>query len=218
MASYRAFRFEWPPVKPALVTFQPASINKGSTGGPLLAVLEPAAGAGFTAADILLPTVRLNGTVRAAAANLIRADANGDNVPDLTVQFPRAEVGPLLSIGDNRLEVSGSLATGEVFRGSALVKVLGTSSSQLNAGSLHIVSPPGALPVEIAAGGPRSRARTLAVYDIQGRLVKRWTAVAGSPATWDGIRSYGRRARAGIYLGRFEVGPPGTAVKVAIVR
>jgi len=217
-ASYRAFRFEWPPVRPALVTFQPASINKGSTGGPILAVLEPAPGAGFTAADILLPTVRLNGIVRATVANVIRADANGDNVPDVTVQFPRDAVGPLLSIGPNRLEVTGSLTTGEVFRGSAVVKVFTNSSSQLSAGSLHIVSPPGALPVQIAAGIPRSQPRTLAVYDVQGRLVKRWTAEAGSPAVWDGIRSDGRRAGAGIYLVRSEDGPPGPAVKVAIIR
>jgi hypothetical protein len=216
--SYRAFRFEWPPVRPALVTFRPASINKGSTGGPLLAVVEPAAGAGFTAADILLPTVRLNGTVPAAAANVVRADANGDNVPDLTFQFPRAAVDPLLSIGVNRLEVCGSLATGEVFRGTALVKVFTNSSTQLGAGSLHIVSPPGTLPVEIAAGGSQSNARTLAVYDIQGRLVKRWTAVTGIPTTWDGVRSDGRRAGAGIYLVRSEDGPPGPAVKVSIVR
>jgi len=217
-ASYRAFRFEWPPVRPALVTFQPASINKGSTGGPLLAIVEPAPGAGFTAADILIPTVRLNGTVPATAVNLIRADANGDNVPDVTFQFPRDALDPFLSIGSNRLEVSGSLVTGEVFRGSALVKVLATSSDQQSAGSLRIVSSPGALPIQIAAGSPRSQRRTLAVYDIQGRLLKRWTAEAGSPAVWDGIRSDGRRAGAGIYLVRSENGPPGPAVKVAIVR
>jgi len=216
-ASYRGYRFEWPPVRPALVSFQPGSINKGSTGGPISAVVQPA-GVDFTAADILIPTVRLNGTVRADASNFVKADANGDNVPDVTVQFPRDAVDPLLSVGMNRLEVTGSLATGEVFRGTALVKVFTNSSTQLRAASVRIVSPPGALPVEIAAGGPQSRARILAVYDIQGRLVKRWVATAGIPATWDGVRSDGRRAGAGIYLVRSEDGPPGPAAKVAIVR
>jgi hypothetical protein len=216
--TYRAFRFEWPPVKPALVTFQPSTINKGSTGGPILAVLEPAAGSGFTAADILIPTVLLNGTVRPSAAIVLRGDANADNVPDVTVQFPRDAVDPLLSIGTNRLRVSGSLRTGEVFRGAADVRVLASTSTQQSAASLHILSPQGALPVEIAAGGPQSGARTLAVYDVQGRLVKRWTAAAGGRAIWDGLRTDGRRVGAGIYLVRSEDGPPGPAVKVAIVR
>ncbi len=215
--TYRAFRFEWPPVEPALVTYQPATINKGSTGGPLKAVLEPA-GSGFTAADILIPTVRLNGTVRPTAANVVPADANLDSIPDVTVQFPRDVLDPMLTIGTNRLVVSGSLRNGEVFRGSALVKVVTNSSNPLHAGSLHIVSPPGTLPVEIAAGGTPGKARTLAVYDIQGRLVKRWTVAAGGRATWNGIGSNGRRAGTGIYLVRSEDGSPASAVKVAIVR
>ncbi|HYQ88029.1 MAG TPA: aryl-sulfate sulfotransferase, partial [Candidatus Binatia bacterium] len=217
-ASYRAYRFEWPPVQPALVTLQPAWINKGSTGGLLLAVVQPTPDAGFTVADILPETVRLHGTVRATAVNLNRGDANGDGLPEASFQFPRDALDPFLSIGANRLEVSGSLVTGEVFRGSAVVKVLMSSSTQIRTASLHVVSPPGALPVEIAAGGPAGKARTLAVYDIQGRLVRRWTTAAGAKATWDGTRSDGRRAGAGIYLVRSEDGAAGAAIKVAIAR
>jgi hypothetical protein len=215
--SYRGFRFEWPPVEPALVTFQPGTINKGSTGGPVKAILEPA-GPGFTAADILIQTVRLNGTVRPSAANPIPGDANADSIPDVTVQFPRDVLDPMLSIGTNRLEVCGSLRNGEVFRASALVKVVTNFSNPLHAGSLRVVSPPGTLPVEIAAGGTQGKARTLAVFDVQGRLVKRWTISAGGRATWDGLESDGRRAGAGVYLVRSEDDPPRSAVKVAIVR
>jgi arylsulfotransferase ASST len=215
--TYRAFRFEWPPVEPALVTYQPGTINMGSTGGPLKAVLEPA-GPGFLAADILIPTVRLNGTVRPSAANFVPGDANLDSIPDVTVQFPRDVLDPMLTIGANRLVVTGSLRNGETFRGSALVKVVTNSSSQPRAASVHIVSPPGTLPVEIAAGGAPGKARTLAVYDIQGRLVKRWTVAAGGRASWDGAGSDGRRAGTGIYLIRSESGPPAAAAKVAIIR
>ena len=218
---------------------QPAAVPRGRGGRPrsytaesllLLALLRvlwrlsyaedggELGRAGFAVADILAETVRLNGTVRATAVNLSRGDTNGDGLPEASFQFPRDALDPFLSIGANRLEVSGSLVTGEVFRGSAVVKVLVNSSTQIRAASLHVVSPPGTLPVEIATGAPVGHARTLAVYDIQGRLVKRWTATAGVKATWDGARSDGRRAGAGIYLVRSEDGAAGVAIKVAIVR
>ncbi len=220
-ASYRAFRFEWPPVKPAQVTFNPSTIRKGPLGGPLLAVVEPVA-SGFSAGDVLIPTVRLNGTVRADMAIVIQPDANGDGIPDVTVQFPRDAVDPLLLIGTNRLEVSGSLRTGEVFRGSADVRVVASDAAGAQPAPLQVVSAPGALPVEIAgsAGGEARGVRLFAIYDVQGRLVKRWRAASGpgGRVSWDGLKSDGGRAGSGIYLVRTEDGAPGPAAKILIAR
>jgi len=220
IATYRAFRFDWPPPRPAEVTFKPAVINKGAIAGPLLAVIEPV-GSNFSAADVLLPTVRLDGTLRADAAMVIQPpDANGDGIPDVTVQFPRVAVDRFLSIGMNRLEVTGSLRDGTVFRGSAELRALAPDGAQTTPGSLQLVSVPGALPVEIGAAGGPARPRTFAVYDIQGRLVKRWQTRggAGDRASWDGRRADGRRVGSGIYLLRAEDGLPGPAVKVLIAR
>ena len=218
IATYRAFRFEWPPARPAQVTFKPGTINKGAAG-PLLAVIEPVA-SDFSPADVLFPTVRLNGTLRADAAMVIQPpDANADGIPDVTVQFPREAVDPFLSMGVNRLEVTGSLRDGSVFHGSSEVRVLASDGAPTSPGSLQLVSAPGALPVEIGAAGGPARARTFAVYDIQGRLVKRWqTGGAGGRASWDGRRADGRRVGSGIYLLRTEDGPAGPAVKVLIAR
>jgi len=213
-SSYRGLRFEWPPVRPASITFKPASIRKGSTGtGPLQAVIEPVA-SDFDVSDIDLSTVLLGGTVRAETAQF-GGDGNGDGIPDVTVTFPRAAVDLLVSVGTNTLEVSGSLATGAVFRGSAPLRVV-APSSLVRSGSVELVSAPGALPVELAAG-KTSGARTFAIYDIQGRLVRRWRSSARR-ATWDGNRSDGTRASAGVYFVRTEDGAPGETTKLVIVR
>ncbi len=223
IATYRVFRFEWPPVKAAHVTFVPSSINAGCLGAWLTAVIEPDL-SNFSVSDIDPSTARLNGTVLADEAMFSRGDLDGDGVPDLAVRFARAAVQPLLAPGTDRLEVSASLKTGEIVRGSADVRVVPPDENPAAPApvvSLRLVSPVGALPVEIASDGRQgSLARTFAVYDIAGRLVKRWRAVvpAGGRTSWDGRRADGRPVSRGIYLVRAEDGPPSPAVKVVIAR
>jgi hypothetical protein len=215
--SYRAFRFEWPPVKAARITFQPSTVRKGSTGGFLYAVIEPQAPGAFQVMDIDLATVRLGGTLPPESAQIITAEGNGDGIPDLTVQFARASVDPFLSVGSDLLEVSGMLRTGEMFRGSASVRVLAPTTTRTAAG-VAVLSAPGRLPVEIAAGNGRGGARTVAIYDVQGRLVRRWRTGEDGAARWDGRRADGRDAGAGIYFVRTEERTPGPAAKIVIVR
>ena len=213
VSSYRAFRFVWPPEKAALIGFKPGTVRKGSTGGVLYAVIEPTPSAPFRIEDVDLSTVRLEGTVPAEAAQIVQTDGNGDGIPDLTVQFSRAAVDPLLTVGTDRLEVSGSLRTGEVFRGTGLLRVLAPTSTG-RATALRVLSGAGALPVEIAVPG----ARPLAIYDVQGRRVRLWRTTAGGRIRWDGRRADGRPAGAGIYFIRLEEGAPGPAAKVLILR
>jgi len=211
--SYRAFRFEWPPVEPALIQFQPASLNPGGLR-PLLAVIQPIE-ASFALSDIDLSTVKLNGTLPAEAV-LARTDANLDGIPDLTVQFPRAGVDALLSPGRNQLEVCGSLRNGDVFRGSGTIRVPYPTST-LKLSGVRVLTPAGKLPVELAAGEAGSGPRTVAIYDVQGRLVRMWRTAPGGRISWDGSRSNGDIAAAGIYFVRVD-GVPGPASKLVIVR
>ena len=217
-ATYRAFRFEWPPVKPAVVTLYPETINTETRGGWVLATIQPEA-ADFAVSDVEPSTVRLAGTVSADTSSVMWG-VHGDGVPDLTVRFARDPLEPLLSTGTDRLEVSGSLKTGEIFRGFAEVRVVAPRGTQTALTSLRLVSTPGAIPVELTVPGAEAHAHTFAVYDVQGRLVKRWQAAlgAGTRASWDGRKSDGRPVGSGIYLIRLEGGAPGPALKVVVDR
>jgi len=67
-------------------------------------------------------------------------------------------------------------------------------------------NPAGAATTLAVAGGGDPRA-TLALYDLRGRLVRRW-AVGGATAavTWDGRDGAGRRVAAGVYIFRLRAG------------
>jgi hypothetical protein len=212
VSSYRAFRFEWPPVEPAEVTFQPSSLTKGVTGGNVLAVVEPVNG-DFSVADVDLSTVRLQGTIAPATAVIVNAGGNGAGAPDLTVSFPRAAVDPLLAVGTDHLEVTGSLRTGQVFRGSGDVKVLAPPGRA----AVRLLSPVGRLPVELAAG-TREKRQAVAIYDIQGRRVTRLTPTGDGRVVWDGRLAEGTRAGAGIYFARVESETAGNALKLVILK
>jgi len=218
VGSYRAFRFEWPPVKPAIISVNPGSLTLETRGGTVTAQIRPEA-ASFLLSDVEPLTVLLNGTLPADSATVMWGGANLDSMIAVKAKFARDRVVPLLTLGINRLEVSGSLKTGEVFRGFAEVRLTSVKVRPL-AGSLHLASAPGAVPVVLAIGGAGSQARTFAVYDVQGRLVTRWrtTAGAGGSVTWNGRASDGRRVGSGIYLVRAEDRAPGPALKVVIAR
>ena len=213
--SYRGFRYPWPPVVPAQITFQPSTVRKGVTGGFLYAVIEPLTPRGFEVADIDLSTIRLQDAVPARSAQIITG-GTADGLPDLTVQFARADVDPLLTVGSDRLEVSGSLRSGDVFRGASVLRVLAPVTSRTAAAAIQILSPVGSLPVELALDG-RAGPRTLAIYDVQGRLIRRWRAETGA-SRWDGRRSDGTPVGTGIYFVRIDEGGPEPTAKILIIR
>ncbi|MGE5179657.1 MAG: aryl-sulfate sulfotransferase [Bacteroidota bacterium] len=216
IASYRAFRFEWPPVKPALVDLSPGTVVGGSRGSSIRATIEPDS-ADFALADVEVSTIRLEGVPADTATAALGSNA-------LSVDFSEEAVKSLLQPGSNRVAVSGALATGDGFRGFADLRLLDSSTSPAKT-QAHLVSRPGAVPVvmtvpgglAIRSAGARAR---FAVYDARGRLVRRWKARldSGQQAAWDGRQSDGREASSGIYFVRVENGQPGQALKVAIVR
>src|SRR5688572_890443 len=107
IASYRSFRFEWPPVKPATVEIQPEVITLGSRGGSVTATIRPEAD-NFSLSDVDLSTVRLGGTVTGDTTSTNTKDDKDNRLSDLRVQFDRDALLPLLALGSNRVEVSGS--------------------------------------------------------------------------------------------------------------
>ena len=221
VTTYRAFRFEWPPVRPATIELNPTSLYQGSRGGWITTQIKPADST-FVATDIDTFSVRMNGTVAPDSASVKFSDAKKDTLKvtilDLTVKFPRDLLDPYLVVGVNRLVVTGTLRTGEWFRGVGEIRMFPVLRVRpAPSGSLRLESTPGVLPVSLAAP---ARARTLAAYDVQGRLVKRWQISPHSAGrvTWDGRESSGRAVGSGVYLIRVEDGAPGPALKVVIAR
>jgi hypothetical protein len=218
VGSYRSLRFEWPPVKPATIAINPGTLNMDSRGGSITAQIRPEA-ASFLLSDVEPLTIRCNGTIPSDSATVMWGGANLDSIIAVKAKFARDRVVPLLALGVNRVEVSGSLKTGEVFRGFAEIRLLPALKERPLAGSFHVISAPGAIPVVLSVGGAGASARTFAVYDVQGRLVTRWrTTVGAGSVTWNGRASDGRRVGSGIYLVRAEEGAPGPALKVVIAR
>ncbi len=220
VATYRAFRFEWPTVRPATVSFNPTTLVLGTRSGSVSATMRPS-DSSYVATDIIPMSVRLDGTIPPESASVKWGTSKKDSlkvtVTDLTLKFPRAPLVPYLSVGINHLVITGSLATGEVFRGSADIRVYPPPPTiPALAGSLVLASKPGALPVSLSLG---VGTHTLAVYDIQGRLVNRWRVEPGvGRATWDGRGSSGRASGSGVYLIRIEDGAPAPALKIIIAR
>lgn len=219
IASYRVFRFEWPPVKAATVEINPSVFSVGSRVGSITAMIRPVA-ADFSLADVELSTVRLNGTVPADTTGTNLVDVSGGGPPSLIVRFDAEPFLALLSLGSNQVEVTGSLATGESFRGLAEVTLFSPRAQPQGVASLRLVSAPGAIPVELTTGGDRAHAQSFAVYDVQGRLVKRLSLAQGarSRLSWDGLASDGRRVPSGIYFIRAETNTSGRPLKVVINR
>jgi len=213
--SYRAFRFEWPRMLSALVDFSPKQLNTNITTGWLKATIDPL---GFDAASIVLASVRLGGVVPPDLTGASGIAPNQDP-HELDVAFSRDALAPLLTPTTTRLEVSGSLTNGERFHGFGDVIVQAPTSTLV--ASLQTLSPPGVVPVELAladrvgAAGPRA----VGVYDVRGRLVKRWTAIVGPVGrlSWDGRRADGQRAASGIYFIRVRSASGSSAVARVIL-
>jgi len=212
IASYRAFRFEWPPVLPVSVEFNPTNISLNSEGSAELtnesrvrAIIVPQEVA-FDAEDVDLSTVRLGGTVPPDTTK---------NQPDrLEFEFERDQVASLLKAGPNTVEITGSLRNGERFRGTGSLVGL-TSEDRPDRGKSDAAASFGAFPIELRAAEPN---RPLFIYDVRGRLVRRIDPTSGATArAWDGRDTNGRPVATGIYLIRHG-GGKGSSTKVVIVR
>ena len=216
--SYRAYRFDWPPMEYVDASISPSTLNTGITTGRVTGVVEPMA---FEATAIDVGTVKLAGLVPAEIKGAAVGDANGNGTMDLTLTFLRAPLQPALSAATTQLEIAGSLTDGRRFHGFAPVRVVTPNSSIRPDPQLTIRSAPGVLPVTLAleAAAP---GRAVAVYDVRGRLVRRWMAAArgnGERFSWDGRRADGTPVASGIYFARVEgSGAAGAAGRIVIAR
>ncbi|HEU4725981.1 MAG TPA: aryl-sulfate sulfotransferase [Candidatus Eisenbacteria bacterium] len=185
VSTYRAFRFEWPPVKPARASAHPAVLNARS-GGWVTAVIEPE---GFDRAAIVPGTITLAG---------VPADAG----EPAHVRFPRDAVTARLQPGMNHVAIEGSLRSGERFRGEVALRLVGPAA-RAPAASPRALSRPGEWPLRVALGAGAAGARNdFAAFDARGRLVGRWRATpdAEGAVEWDGRVAGGAALPNGVYF------------------
>ncbi|MGE5175382.1 MAG: aryl-sulfate sulfotransferase [Hyphomicrobiales bacterium] len=225
-SSYRAYRFDWPRPLPASVTVLPHTINLGAGGTTIAASIEPD---GWSLDEVVPGSIRLSDTVPADSEAITVGDLNGNGVPDLDVRFDRSATAALLTTSTTWLDVSGTLRDGRRFRGYDIVRVAEPVGPRGGTGGAtpSLVSTPGVLPARIALSGFGDAAavaggatRTLAVFDVRGRLVRRWraTVAPGGVVTWDGRAADGRRVASGIYFLRADGAAPSAAAKVVVAR
>ncbi|HYQ96439.1 MAG TPA: T9SS type A sorting domain-containing protein [Candidatus Eisenbacteria bacterium] len=187
----------------ARVELSPSVINLSGGATWLTAYVEPV---GFQPADIDVPSLRLAGSVSPApkSARVVDHDANG--IPDLMVRFSRAALDPLLKVGVNRLEVTGSLLTGERFSGGGAVRAMSPRPSPHHASvTPNPANPEGTLSFYVAQAGPVS----VRLFDKGGRLVR---TILDTPAlgvgshhlALDGRGDRGATLASGVYFYRIE--------------
>jgi hypothetical protein len=199
--SYRGFRHPWPPIIAASLAISPSHVDAGHPGEEVTTWIRPDNELFFSADSIDTATVRLRGTIPALALGPVDPDRG------LRARFPLAPLLPYLKPGRQSVQVEGSLVSGERFRASAAIEIVG--EKRVHA---RMASPVGASPLRIAfrTDGATPRTVTMAAYDATGRRVRRWSATisASGEVTWDGRGGNGERLASGIYF----VGTEGTAI------
>ena len=186
----------------------PNVINLASRGTWVTAYLEPV---GWDPVSIDLSTVRLAGLVPAESKFGIVGDHDRDGLPDLMVKFSREALDPLLTLGVNSLELTGSLVTGESFAGTGEVRVIDNGGGHKAASvAPNPLNPSGVLSFNTVKPG---RVRVM-MFDLHGRLVRTLIEVPHLPAGEHAVRIDGGGERgevlpSGMYFYRVD-SPDGT--------
>jgi hypothetical protein len=150
----------------ARVTLEPGTINLKSHAPWLTAYIEPV---GFSASDIVLSSLRLAGSVGPSPKFASVGDRDGNGVPELAAKFSRDALRPHLALGVNDLEVTGSLVTGGLFRGTGRVRVIGPApSAPLATVVPNPLNPEGRLSFYV----PRAGVVRIRMFDRGGRFVR----------------------------------------------
>ena len=150
----------------AHLELDPRVINLKNHAPWVTAYIEPSE---FDPASIVLSSLRLAGSVPAVPKFAVVGDHDADGVPDLMVKFDRTALDPLLHLGMNKLEVTGSLLTGERFRGVDSVRVIdpGHDPHAISVAP-NPLNPSAVLRFETAKPGPVR----VQIFDPQGRLIR----------------------------------------------
>jgi PKD repeat protein len=149
------------------------------------------------------------GTVSEISANASKGasigDVDGDNVPDLVVQFSRSDINMLLGNVPNNTVITivvTAMSTGGVpIRGEATVNAKGGGGAAVSASaSPNPFNPQTKVSWSLKSAG----ATTVKIYSIEGRLVKTLHdgfAPAGvSEVAWNGLDNAGRAVTTGVYF------------------
>lgn len=86
--------------------------------------------------------------------------------------------------------------------------------------ALRLASTPGALPARFEVRARGVEPITVAIFDVQGRLVRRWTGLDSRGVTldWDGRGADGRAVGAGIFFARAEGSERSASTKFMVAR
>jgi hypothetical protein len=114
------------PILPAILDFDPDTLNLKSKGQWVTAYIELPAGHGCDVSQIKLSSLTLNGQVQAETKPTAIGDYDKDGIPDLMVKFDRSAVQSILPVGDKvEVTIGGTLNDGRQFEGKDTVKVIG---------------------------------------------------------------------------------------------
>jgi probable HAF family extracellular repeat protein len=86
---------------------------------------------------------------------------------------------------------------------------------------IRVLSPSGRAPLEFGIRGLPAGSYSARIFDVQGRLVRRWEGFSGDASTrdtWDGRAEDGSRAGTGMYLLRVDAGGRTLSAKLLLVR
>jgi hypothetical protein len=206
-----------PIVLPATVDLDPNVINLESRAPMVTAYIEVP---DFDLVSIDLSSVRLAGSVPAESKFAVVGDHDQDGIPDLAVKFGRSALDPLLAIGVNELAVTGSLTTGEVFRGVDVVRVVEPpGASLLPSVAPNPLNPAGALTFVTTGDGPIR----VTIFDLHGRVVRTLMDGRIMPAgrqeiAIDGRGAGGEELSSGVYFYRLEAGDAVSTGRCVIAR
>jgi hypothetical protein len=106
----------------ATIDFDPDTLNKTSNGTWVVVYIELPVG--YSAADIALSSIRLEGTIPAETRPSAVGDHDKDGTADLMVKFKRSEVINLLRAGEKvPVTVTGVVGT-TTFEGMDIIRVI----------------------------------------------------------------------------------------------
>ena len=158
--------------------------------------------------------------VSAAPKFAVVGDRNRNGIPDLMVKFGRAALDPLLTPGVNELEVTGTLVTGQEFKGMDRIWVIAPgNASQPASVAPNPLNPAGVLTFRTATAGRVA----VKMFDLHGRLVRTLTEVPLLPAgvhelRFDGRSDGGRALASGVYFYRIETAAKSMTGRIAILK
>jgi hypothetical protein len=124
-------------VQAAAMDVDPNTIALAGNGNSVTAHIELPAG--YDPAQIVLNTVRLNGTVVPSSTSLDIKDWNHNHIPDLEVKFSRDAMEASLQEGDQvPVTVTGDIEGGCSFTGTVTVRVIRPHLSHPNGGETYL--------------------------------------------------------------------------------